>query len=74
MDELVRLVASKAGLPEAQARTAVTTVLDFLKHKLPAPVASQLEAVVGGGQAASVADNVLKGVGAALDQMKSKKG
>lgn len=50
MDELVRLVAAKAGLPEAQARAAVTAVLDFLKQKLPAPIAGQLEAAVSGGR------------------------
>ncbi|MBL8057834.1 MAG: hypothetical protein JNK29_14115 [Anaerolineales bacterium] len=74
MDELVKLVAAKAGLPEAQARTAVTTVLDFLKQKLPAPLAGQVEAAVSGGAAANVAGNVLKGVSAAMDQMKTKKG
>jgi hypothetical protein len=73
MDELVKLVAARAGLPEAQARTAVATVLDFLKQKLPAPVAGQLDAVVSGGQAAAAADQLLKGVGAALGQLKDKK-
>ena len=74
MDELVRLVAAKAGLPEAQARAAVTAVLDFLKQKLPAPIAGQLEAAVSEGQAASAADQALKSVGAALDQMKARTG
>jgi uncharacterized protein YggU (UPF0235/DUF167 family) len=41
MDELVRLVAKKTKLPEAQAKVAVETVIGFLKSKLPAPVASQ---------------------------------
>jgi nucleoid DNA-binding protein len=36
MDELVKLVSKKTGIPEAQAKIAVETVMDFLKKKLPA--------------------------------------
>ncbi|MBN1640391.1 MAG: hypothetical protein JXA09_04075 [Anaerolineae bacterium] len=49
MDELVKLVAKKTGIPEATAKTAVETVLNFLKQKLPAPIASQIDKVVSGG-------------------------
>ena len=49
MDELVKLDAQKTGISNDQAKTAVTMVLDFLKQKLPAPVASQIDAVLGGG-------------------------
>lgn len=59
MDELVKLVADKTGLPPAQAKVAVTTVLDFLKKKLPAPVAGQIDAVLAGGGVEEVA----KGLG-----------
>lgn len=48
MDELVKLVAQKTGISEDQARTAVTTVLDFLKQRLPAPIASQVDGVLSG--------------------------
>ncbi len=48
MDELVKLVMQKTGLPEAQAKMAVETVLGFLKQKLPAPVGAQLDAVLAG--------------------------
>ncbi len=51
MEELVKLVAQKAGIPEAAARSAVTTVLGFLKEKLPAPVAAQIDALLSGGKA-----------------------
>ena len=50
MDELVKLVSKKVGIPEAQAKIAVETVLKFLKEKLPAPIASQVDAVIEGGQ------------------------
>ncbi len=48
MDELVKLVSQKAGISPDQARTAVQTVLDFLKQKLPAPVAAQIDGVLSG--------------------------
>lgn len=47
MDELVTLVVKKTGLPEEVARKAVATVIDFLKKKLPAPVAGQIDLVLG---------------------------
>ena len=49
MDELVKLVTQKTGISDEQARMAVNTVLDFLKSKLPAPIAGQLDGVLGGG-------------------------
>lgn len=57
MEELVKLVAQKTGLPEAQAKVAVTTVLDFLKQRLPAPIASQIDGIINnpaGGIAGAV--------------------
>ena len=49
MDELIKLVTEKAHISEDQARAAVKTVLDFLKTKLPAPVAGQIDALLSGG-------------------------
>jgi hypothetical protein len=51
MDELVALVSKKTGLSKEQAAGAVKIVLDFIKAKLPAPVAAQMDAVLGGGGA-----------------------
>jgi hypothetical protein len=48
MDELIKLVSKKVKIPEAQARQAVETVLGFLKDKLPAPIAAQIDGVLGG--------------------------
>jgi hypothetical protein len=48
MEQLIQLVSQKAGIQEAQAKAAVDTVIGFLKEKLPAPIASQLDAVLGG--------------------------
>ena len=49
MEELIKTVTEKAGISTDQAKTAVTTVLGFLKDKLPAPIAGQIENVIGGG-------------------------
>jgi hypothetical protein len=48
MDELTKLIVSKTGLSEAQARLAVDTVIGFLKTKLPAAIAIQLDSVIQG--------------------------
>jgi len=55
MNELVNMVAKKTGLSPEMAKTAVTVVLDFLKKKLPAPIAGQIDTVLGGGSATGVA-------------------
>jgi len=47
--EIVTMVAQKTGLSQAQASSAVTAVVGVLKSKLPAPVASQIDAVLAGG-------------------------
>jgi hypothetical protein len=51
MDELVRLVSERTGLSEENARVAVNVVVDYLKQKLPAPVAGQIDDVLEGGGA-----------------------
>jgi hypothetical protein len=63
MDELVKLVVKKTGLPEAQAKLAVETVIGFLKQKLPAPIAGQIDGLLSG---AGSADNLMAGLGGLL--------
>ena len=58
MEELVKLVSQKTGLPEAQAKAAVEVVLNFLKQKLPAPIASQIDGILGGN-----GPDIAKGLG-----------
>lgn len=69
MDELIKLVADKTGIPADTAKTAVTTVIGFLKDKLPAPLASQLDGLTGsssgdgnkeGGDGGNILDSVGK--------------
>jgi len=63
MDELVKLVAKKTGISQEMAKTAVETVVNFLKQKLPKPLAGQIDAVLGN---AGGAEDLLKGVGGLL--------
>ncbi len=50
MDQLVSIVQDRAGIDEGQARTAVDTVVGFLKDRLPDPVAGQIDGVLSGGE------------------------
>ena len=56
MEELVKRITEKTGISEEQARSAVNTVSGFLKEKLPAPLAGQV-------------DNVLSGAGGVTDTL-----
>jgi hypothetical protein len=49
MDELIKRITEKTGISEDQARSAVNMVAGFLKEKLPAPLAGQVDNVLGGG-------------------------
>ena len=49
MDELIKRVSEKTGISEDQAKSAVATVLGFLKERLPAPIAAQVDNVIGSG-------------------------
>lgn len=65
MATLAQIVAEKAGITESQAQMAVKTVADFLKEKLPAPIAGQVDAVLAAdaGAVAGAAESMLKGLG-----------
>ena len=59
MNEIINQVAQRAGINPDQARTAVETVVGFLKDKLPGPVASQVEGLLAGsGDGASLGDAI----------------
>lgn len=60
MDELVKTIMEKTGLPEAQARQVAQVAVDFIKEKLPEPLAGQLDKILAGGGAE---DLLKKGLG-----------
>jgi hypothetical protein len=64
MDELIKIVSAKTGLPADKAQAAVSAVLEFLKDRLPAPLAGQIDGIVGGGK--GDAGDVLGGLGGLL--------
>jgi hypothetical protein len=68
MDELIKLVSQKTGLPNDKAKIAVDTVLNFLKQKLPPSIAGQLDAVMAGGDASP--DDLTKSIGGLLGEKK----
>lgn len=62
MQELINLVSEKTGLDKKQSKLAVEVVLDFLKKKLPAPVAAQVDAVLSGKGDLGAAANLVGGL------------
>lgn len=74
MEQLVNQVAQRTGIPADKARTAVDTVVGYLKEHLPGPIASQLDGAVSGqagGQGAGQAQGgglagAAKGLGGML--------
>jgi len=62
MEELYNLVVQKTGLPKEQAKMAVDTVIGFLKTKLPAPIAAQVDAVLSGKGDMGAAADMLGGL------------
>ncbi len=57
MDEVVQLVSQKTGLSEEMSRTAVEIVINYLKEKLPASLAGQIDNVLSGsGQIDDIGD------------------
>lgn len=67
MDELVRLVSQRTGIPEGTARTAVETVIGYIKERLPAPIAAQVDNVIAKSGATGAA-------GGATDDIAGKLG
>jgi len=49
MEELIKKVSERAGITEDQARTAVETVAEYLKEKVPAPYSSYIDSFMSGG-------------------------
>lgn len=60
MQELIKVVTEKAGISEGQAKTAVETVVNFLKDKLPGGIGGQVESFLSGqaGTVGTVIDTV----------------
>ena len=49
MDDIVKMVVEKTGLPEAQAQMAVNVVIEQIKDKLPENMQGMVDMALGGG-------------------------
>lgn len=58
MNELIQQLKSRVGLDEAKAQSAAETVIEFLKQRLPAPMASQLDSALSGDMAEGIKDQI----------------
>jgi hypothetical protein len=58
IDELVKQVSEKTGLAEAQSRQAAEVVVDFLKDRLPSPIAGQIDNLMGGEDGSGITDTI----------------
>ena len=64
MEQLIAMVAEKAGIDKEKAKSAVETVMGFLKEKLPASMAGQLDQVAQGeGGEGGAMGAIKKGIG-----------
>ena len=62
MQQLIEQVTQRAGIPEEKARTAVDTVVGYLKERLPGPIASQLDGAVSGQSSGGGITGAAKGM------------
>lgn len=63
MDQLISMITQRTGISADQARGAVKTVLEFLKEKLPAPMASHVESLLSGQGSGSTAGKTEQAMG-----------
>jgi hypothetical protein len=53
MEDLVKQVSEKTGLSEEMSKTVVEMVINYLKEKLPEPIAGQIDGILSGDSATS---------------------
>lgn len=61
MNEIIQQLKSRVGLNDNQAQSAAQTVIDYLKQRLPGPVAGELDKFVSGGSGAQGVESKLEG-------------
>ena len=60
MDEIIKTVSERTGLPEAQAKMAVVAVLDIVKERLTEPFCDHVEALLDDASDGLDAGDLLK--------------
>jgi hypothetical protein len=66
----VNLIVKKTGIPGATAQTIVEIVIDFLKTKLPAPIAGQIDGLLSSETKTKSAENVIGSLTSKLGKKK----
>lgn len=63
MNELINQIVQRTGISQENAQKAAQAAIDFIKSKLPAPIAGQVDAVLAGDMSgiAGQAGEMLKG-------------
>ena len=56
------LSSKRTGIPAATAQRVVNLVVDYLKQKLPAPIAGQIDGLLSNSGAVSGDENMLGGL------------
>ena len=65
MEELVKVISDRTGLPADQALSAAEAAVDFIKSKLPESMQGYIDMALNSGMADDVADqagNILGGL------------
>lgn len=68
MENLVNMVAQRAGLSEDKARTAVDTVVGFLKQHAPPALSGQIDSLVAGAEGEGGAAGIASKLGGMFDK------
>jgi len=55
MDDLIKLITERTGLPADQARAAAQTTIDFIKSKLPDSMAGYVDMALNSGMIDDIA-------------------
>ncbi len=50
MDELIKTIQEKTGLPVDKAQDVIETVVGFIADKLPGPIGDQVKGFLGEGE------------------------
>ncbi len=74
MDQVVDMVVQRTGIPRDAAVKAVDVVIGYLKDRLPPPVASQLDNVLGAQGTGGMTGQAQQGAGGFMDQAKDTLG
>jgi len=73
MNELANLIAKKTGIPQATALMAVQVMVNYLKSKLPAPIAAEVTSLLSNDANVQEAEQLIGGLAAEISKASKKK-